>query len=108
MIGPLSPATATRLEKAAIDNGFDQELPAPEGWLGFASTQAPLRIWLTALGDDLFLVTLSQLHVARALYDPQEDPTHRVDRSVPGSRIPDLRGGQRRGGQFTAAPVRCP
>ncbi len=67
MIGPLSPATATRLEKAAVDNGFDQELPAPEGWLGFASTQAPLRIWLTALGDDLFLVTLSQLHVARAL-----------------------------------------
>ncbi|WP_428263331.1 HNH endonuclease [Haliangium sp.] len=67
MIGHLSPATTTRLEKAAIDNGFDQELPAPEGWLGFASTQAPLRIWLTALGTDLFLITLSQAHVARAL-----------------------------------------
>jgi hypothetical protein len=46
MIGPLSAATATRLEKTAIDNGFDQELPAPGGWLGFVSTQAPLRIWL--------------------------------------------------------------
>jgi hypothetical protein len=66
MIGSLSPATATCLEKAAIDNGFDQELPAPEGWLGFASTQAPLRIWLTALGDDRFLVAFSQAHVARA------------------------------------------
>lgn len=67
MMGPLSPATATRLEKAAIDNGFDQELPAPKGWLSFASTQAPLRIWLTALGYELFLVALSQVHVARAL-----------------------------------------
>ncbi len=44
-------------------------MPAPVGWLGFASTQAPLRIWLTALGDDLFVVTLSQLHVARALVE---------------------------------------
>lgn len=69
MIGPLPPATATRLEKAAVDNGFDQELHAPDGWLGFASTQAPLRIWLTALGEDLFLVTLSQSHVARALQE---------------------------------------
>lgn len=68
-MGPLPPATATRLEKAAVDNGFDQELPAPDGWLGFASTQAPLRIWLTALGEDLFLVTLSQAHVARALHE---------------------------------------
>lgn len=69
MIGPLSPATATRLEKVAIDNGFDQDLPAAEGWLGFASTQAPLCIWLTALGEALFLAAFSQAHVARALGD---------------------------------------
>jgi predicted restriction endonuclease len=69
MSGPLSPATATRLEKAAVDNGFDQELPCDEGWLSFASTQAPLRIRLTALGADRFLVTFSQAHVARALAD---------------------------------------
>jgi hypothetical protein len=69
MIGPLSPATATRLEKAAIDNGFDQGLPCDAGWLGFASTQAPPRIWLTTLGEDRFLVTFSQAHVAHALAD---------------------------------------
>jgi hypothetical protein len=46
----LTPATITRLEKAAVDNGFDQELPRQGDWLGFASTQA-----------------LSQAHVARAL-----------------------------------------
>lgn len=77
MIGRLSAATATRLEKAAVDNGFDQELTADDGWLGFASTQAPLRIWLTALGEDRFLVTFSRGHVARALGDhgtPTDSP----------------------------------
>jgi hypothetical protein len=34
----LTPATITRLEKAAVDNGFDQELPRQDDWLGFAST----------------------------------------------------------------------
>jgi putative restriction endonuclease len=65
----LSPATLTRLEKAAVDNGFDQELPREGGWRGFASTQAPLRIWLTVIGEGAFLAALSQLHVARALSD---------------------------------------
>ena len=67
MIRPLSAATATRLEKAAIDNGFDQEVAGLQGWLGFSSTQAPLRIWLTSLGDEVFLATFSQAHVSRAL-----------------------------------------
>jgi putative restriction endonuclease len=63
----LTPATITRLEKAAVDNGFDQELPRHGDWLGFASTQAPLRLWLTALGEALFLAAVSQHNVARAL-----------------------------------------
>ena len=67
MTSVLSPATITRLEKAAVDNGFDQELPAQAGWLGFASTQAPLRVWLSNFGDAVFVCALSQLHVARAL-----------------------------------------
>lgn len=67
LIVPLSPATTTRFEKVAVDNGFDQELPSPPGWLGFASTRAPLRIWLASLGDHLYLATFSQVHVARAL-----------------------------------------
>lgn len=64
---PLSPATVTRLEKVALDNGFDQELPREGEWLGFASTQAPLRLWLSTFGDAVFMAAFSQLHVSRAL-----------------------------------------
>jgi putative restriction endonuclease len=63
----LSPVIASRLEKAAVDNGFDQELPRDGDWLGFASTQCPLRIWLTAIADDHFVLALSQQHVSAAL-----------------------------------------
>lgn len=47
----LQPATATRLEKAAIDNGFDQELTRIGDCLTYGSTHAPLTIWLTAQDD---------------------------------------------------------
>jgi len=67
MIIPLSVVTTTRLEKAALDNGFDRELPSEPGWLAYASTHAPLGIWLAALGEDLFLVAFSQSNVAKAL-----------------------------------------
>lgn len=63
----LTPATITRLEKAAVDNGFDQELPREGNWLGFASTQAPLRLWLSTFGDTLFIAAFSQAHLSRAL-----------------------------------------
>jgi putative restriction endonuclease len=63
----LSAATLTRLEKAAVDNGFDCELPADGAWVSYASTQAPLRVWLTAESDTRFLAALSQTNVARAL-----------------------------------------
>lgn len=63
----LTPATITRLEKAAVDNGFDLELPRHGDWLGFASTQAPLRVWLSITGDALFHAAVSQNNVARAL-----------------------------------------
>jgi hypothetical protein len=66
---PLSPAVAARLEKAAIDNGFDQEFRiASSEWLSFSSTQSPLRIWLGMFGDVL-VMALSQQNVARALSD---------------------------------------
>jgi hypothetical protein len=64
-----SPALATRLEKAAADNGFDQELPGQEGWLGFASTHAPLQIWLSAIDHGPVLLAMSQANVAKALGD---------------------------------------
>ena len=63
----LSAALATRLEKVAVDNGFDRELQRNADWLSFGSTQAPLRIWLTAVGDARCLVAFSQANVARAV-----------------------------------------
>jgi hypothetical protein len=54
MTTPLSPATITRLEKTAVDNGFDLEhsrVSTPAGdWLCFASAQALLRLWLSTFG----------------------------------------------------------
>ena len=67
MIVPISAGTATRLEKAAWDNGFDREAPADAGWLSFVSTHAPLRIWLGAVGEELFIVAFSQANVAQSL-----------------------------------------
>ncbi len=64
--GP-SAATLTLLEKLAVDNGFDRELPREGEWLTFASTQSPLRIWLSAPEEALFVVALSQANVAAAL-----------------------------------------
>lgn len=64
--GP-SAATLTLLEKLAVDNGFDRELPREGEWLAFASTQSPLRIWLSAPGEALFLSAFSQSNVAAAL-----------------------------------------
>lgn len=67
MTSNLSPPTATRLEKLAVDNGFDQGLPSDSSWLAFASTQTTLRLWLTANNDTMFLAAFSQHHVAAGL-----------------------------------------
>lgn len=63
----LSPVTITRLEKAAVDNGFDLEQGRHDDWLAYGSSHAPLRIWLTALGESFFLVALSRSDVFAAL-----------------------------------------
>jgi hypothetical protein len=64
----MNSAIAIRLEKVAVDNGFDIERPRVGSWLGYASTQAPLKIWLTHFAEEtLFLVAFSQVHVAAAL-----------------------------------------
>lgn len=65
----LDGATITRLEKAAVDNGFDQPFPVVDGWLPFASTQAPLRMWLTMTLARVFVAALSQQNVVHALSD---------------------------------------
>ncbi len=67
MTTALSPILASRLEKAATDNGFDRALEPEGDWLLFASTQCPLRVWLGAFGDAVVLAAFSQQNVTRAL-----------------------------------------
>lgn len=67
MSSALSSAITTRLEKIALDNGFDLRLMSGGDWLGFASSQAPLRIWLTHRGGSVFVAAFSQMNVAHAL-----------------------------------------
>jgi predicted restriction endonuclease len=62
-------ATITRLEKAAMDNGFDRMFPVVDGWLPFASTQAPLKMWLMVTLERAFVAALSQQNVIRAMSD---------------------------------------
>jgi hypothetical protein len=63
----LSPIIMSRFEKAATDNGFDQVLDHDGDWLVVATTQCPLRVWLGAVGDAVFLAAFSQQNVDRAL-----------------------------------------
>jgi putative restriction endonuclease len=63
----LTAVARTRLEKAAVDNGFDLDLGADERWLRYGSSQAPLRLWLSALGDGFFVVAMSHGNVVAAL-----------------------------------------
>ena len=74
-----SAATLTLLEKLAVDNGFDRQLPRASEWLVFASSQSPLQIWLAAPGGALFVAGLSRGNVAAALRD-----RHNSQRSAPG------------------------
>ena len=62
-----SAATVGRLEKVAVDNGFDPELGREGGWLCFASSQAPVRLWLTTADDLIYLTALSIAHVVAGL-----------------------------------------
>src|SRR5690349_18913480 len=87
----LSPIIVSRLEKAATDNGFDREIERDGNWLVFASTQCPLRVWLGAFGDAVFLAAFSQQNVARALGDygtPIAAPLPKS--SVAGRSVPDV------------------
>lgn len=61
--------TITKLDKIAGDNGFDLRHEPLGGWLPYASTRAPLRIWLTVTVDTpaRWVAAFSQAHVATAL-----------------------------------------
>lgn len=63
---------ATLLEMAALNNGFDRESPIVDGWLAFASTHVPLKVWLRGEGDADYVAALSQINVVRALSEHGE------------------------------------
>ncbi|MDC0743217.1 HNH endonuclease [Polyangium mundeleinium] len=91
MTTTLSPIIASRLAKAATDNGFDQELQREGDWLVFASTQCPLRVWLGAFGAAVFLAAFSQQNVARALGEygtPMAAPLPKG--AIAGRTVPDV------------------
>lgn len=82
----ISSVNVSRLEKTATDNGFDHALPRDGDWLGFASTQAPTKLWLTAYGEGLFLAAVSQANVARALGDHGSPLTNPLPVGAAGAR----------------------
>lgn len=59
----------TRLEKAAVDNGFDLVREPVAAWLPAGSSHAPLDVWLTVDGDGHPIAALSRGDVAAALAD---------------------------------------
>lgn len=50
----------------ATSTGFDLECGSIDGWLAFASTHAPLRVWLRVV-DGAHITAFSQRNVARSL-----------------------------------------
>lgn len=68
---PLMPPVSTtiRLEKAARDAGFDLGPLHVGAWLRFATSRSPVSVWLTALGDAVYLAAVSRHNVASALSD---------------------------------------
>ncbi len=52
--------TFTRLEKAALDNGFDLVKEPVAEWLPAGSSHAPLDVWLTVDGDGHPIAALSR------------------------------------------------
>ncbi len=87
MSTPISAATATRLEKAAVDNGFDRELPREGGWFVFTSTQASLHLWLTVQDDGLFVAAFSQFHVSKALGEHGTSTTSSLPERASAGRV---------------------
>ncbi len=59
----------TRLEKAALDNGFDLVREPLAEWLPAGSSHAPLDVWLTVDGDGHPIAALSRGDVAAGLAD---------------------------------------
>ncbi|HRI68552.1 MAG TPA: HNH endonuclease [Polyangium sp.] len=73
----LPPSLRTRLEKTATDNGFHIRLSFENDWIAFASSQTPLRLWLSADAEKRLLVAFSQANIADEL------PEHHIQLHPP-------------------------
>lgn len=84
---PLPPATLTLLEKTAVDNGFDRDLPRQGDWSGFASTRVPLRVWLGAVPDvpALHRLVRRAFQLSRTLPDELLNAFRRKTAGLPAS-----------------------
>ncbi len=67
MSAALSAIIASRLEKAAVDNGFDLAQPTWGNWLGFSSSQCSLRLWLGQNESGTLMAGFSRPNVVPAL-----------------------------------------
>jgi putative restriction endonuclease len=66
---PVPASTLTRLEKAALDNGFDLTMAPHQSWLPAGSSHAPLDVWLTADAGGQLVAAFSRPDLAGALAD---------------------------------------
>jgi hypothetical protein len=58
---------ASRLEKTAVDNGFELAQPAWGDWLAFASSQCSLRVWLSVSESGTLVAGFSRPNLVPAL-----------------------------------------
>lgn len=62
------------LDKAAVDAGFDIKEASAAGWLPYASTSCPLRVWLAMLdGQPIAALSLENVLTELALPSPAAD-----------------------------------
>jgi putative restriction endonuclease len=83
----LSHVVLTRLEKAAMDNGFDLEGVHDGAWIAFVSSHPSLRIWLGAPEGSLYVLALSRREVCEALPDLGAPWTHPLPPGACAARV---------------------
>jgi putative restriction endonuclease len=70
----MTPLLPTLLSLVPESTGFDRELGAADGWLAFASSRVPLRVWLRAVNDTTIAVALDAPALVAQL-EPAGDPS---------------------------------
>jgi hypothetical protein len=87
----LAASVFTRLEKAAVDNGFDLVRDPVAEWLPAGSSHAPLEVWLSVGADGHPIAALSRGDVATALADVGAPATVPLPvRAAAALEVPDV------------------